>query len=660
MENKWETGRLSGRESRLWKRICAIPAEKRANLLLALVMTAALFVPVAVRFDFYYDLNDDVLIKDILSGVYSGSPDGHTMQLLYPLGFILSLLYRVLSIPVFGVFLVLCQYGSIYVIACRSMQQCRGWLMKVLVLAAEGTFWAAAFGMHLVFVQYTITAGMLAGAAIFWVLTAPGAEEEQIAAGAPGQATAGMPEQIAAGAPGRAAAGASEKSSSRTVCAFLRRNLPAFALYWLAFCLRSEMALLLLPLAGVAGLCKWGQERKIFTKENACKYLLTFGVLALGLIVCLGLDSLAYGKGGWPAFRQFFDERTELYDYQKDFIDNYEENAALYEAAGVKKQQHALLENYNFGVDDSIDEALLTKLREAAVRRPDAGGFFKKSVREGLWSLVLGHWTNRADFPYNGIVLLCGILALGLGLVKGHRHLLWQVPMCLATGAALWMFLLLRDRPVDRVFHPLYLGQAVIFAGLLFAEPRQGRVQRTAAVQAEKKRRLTCTRAGIAAAAAGVLTLCLCLPCVFETCSAVSEEYARREEVNRTNEAVMAYCSAHPGRLFLEDVYSTVYYSEKILVDRDKPFNYDLLGGWLVKSPLTQEKLGAFGYASMEEAVCAGENVSLLAEAENDMQWLEEYFSWRQIPVQVVKTGTVAKGVDVYQVLPKNTGESIE
>ena len=31
-------------------------------------------------------------------------------------------------------------------------------------------------------------------------------------------------------------------------------------------------------------------------------------------------------------------------------------------------------------------------------------------------------------------------------------------------------------------------------------------------------------------------------------------------------------------------MYSTVAYSEKIMLDRDKPFNYDLLGGWLVKA----------------------------------------------------------------------------
>lgn len=640
--------------------------EKKENLLLALLLIVVLFLPVALRFDFYYDLNDDVLIKDILSGVYAGHPSGHTMQLLYPLGFLLSLLYRGLSIPVFGIFLLLCQYGSIFCIAYRSLFVCRRRTGKALVLLTQGAFWAAAFGMHLVFLQYTVTAGMLAGAAIFWVLLPCGVETLAVCDGeasGSGSDRAGFPDgrkvgnriaaqkaegrkvgnRIAAGKNGRA---------GETVL-FLRENLPALALYWTAFCLRSEMALLLLPLAGVAGLCRWGWEARILAKETIRKYLSVFGVLVLGLLLCQGADSLAYGQEEWTAFGQFFDARTELYDYQKDFIDHYEENAASYEALGVTRQRQALLENYNFGVDDGIDSDLLLRLEEAALARPEAGGLFRKSLSEGIWSLGYGHWTNRGDFPFNAVLLLCAAAALGLGICKGKRYLLWQAPLCMACGAGLWLFLLLRDRPVDRVLHPLYLGQILVFAGILLAEAGKSGAALQAAQDSEKT---VC--AGIVTAVA-VVVLCLCLPQTVRTFRGISEEYARREAVNETNEAVMAYCSAHPGRLYLADVYSTVSFSEKISTDRNKPFNYDLLGGWLVKSPLTKEKLAAFGFSSMGEAVCAGAGVSLLAETGRDMQWLEEFFAAEGIAASVMHTGSAADGMEVYQVLPADTGLQI-
>ena len=77
--------------------------KKHENLAASLLMTVAVFAVFSIGWDFYYDLNDDVLIKDVPSGVYSGSPSGYTMQLLYPLGFVLSVLYRALSLPVFSV-----------------------------------------------------------------------------------------------------------------------------------------------------------------------------------------------------------------------------------------------------------------------------------------------------------------------------------------------------------------------------------------------------------------------------------------------------------------------------------------------------------------------------------------------------------------------------
>ena len=118
-----------------------------------------MFAVFVTGWDFYYDLNDDVLIKDILSGVYSGSPSGYTMQLLYPLGFVLSVLYRGLSVPVFGVFLILCQLGAVWTVGYQSAACCKTRAGKAIVLAAEGLLWTAAFGMHFVYMQYTVTAG---------------------------------------------------------------------------------------------------------------------------------------------------------------------------------------------------------------------------------------------------------------------------------------------------------------------------------------------------------------------------------------------------------------------------------------------------------------------------------------------------------------------
>lgn len=602
--------------------------KQQKNLAASLLLTAAVFAVFVTGWDFYYDLNDDVLIKDILSGVYSGSPSGYTMQLLYPLGFVLSVLYRGLSVPVFGIFLILCQFGAVWAVGYQSAACCKTRAGKALVLAAEGLLWTAAFGMHFVYLQYTVTAGMLAGAALFWILTAK------------------------------------------------RRRWIALVLYWLAFCLRTEMALLILPLACVAGLCalvrevrneKQGaaekkdppvkknaaEKKKAPAKKRsgaAVRYFSLFGALLLGMGVLYAADAAAYSGMEWKQFRQFFDDRTALYDYRLDFAEQYEENRAVYEKLGISKAQQQLLANYNFGADDRIDPGLMHQLAQEASAGQEAAAW-KQGVSVAVWRLLHENWFGKGDAPFNLIWFGMGLALCILFCQRGRIGKLWQPLLGGACGAVLWLYLLLQGRMVDRVTHPLYLAQILLFAGLWLAERREEEAQETAEKEADNGRK-PCTAAGRASALTAGLCVIAGLVFLPGTISQIAAESERREMVNAANEAVMDYCMAHPKTLFLEDVYSTVAYSEKIMTDRDKPFNYDLLGGWLVKSPLTVQKLSAFGFSSMGEAVRAGEGVNLLAETGADMGWLEQFFADAGVEASLLKVGSIEGGTDLYQVIP--------
>lgn len=591
--------------------------KKHENCILSLAMALILAGILAARFDFYYDLNDDVLIKDILSGVYSGTPDGHTMQLLYPLGALLALLYRGLSIPVFGAFLLFCQFGSIWAVGYRSAvlvdeerAACDGAPfasgmrsaasgarlgVKVALLLGEALFWFAAMGSHLVYLQYTVTAGMLAGAAIFWVVTAKGKE-----------------------------------------------RFRGLLLYWLSFCLRPEMALLCLPLAGAGGLCIWGREKQIFSKENLRHYLGLFVALVIGMGVFYGLDVLAYSDPDWKDFRQFFDERTTLYDYHLDFVEQYDENREVYEETGVSRTLQEMLKNYNFGAADEIDTQMLSSLAVQA-KKTDAKEPVLSQVKKAIWRLAHENWLSKNDLPWNFVFLAVVFVWCFCCLQKGNRKFFWQPVFVACVGGMLWIYLLMQGRMVDRVTHPLYLAQILLAAGLW------GTATSTAAPGANMRSTGRIHTAITAAVCGAILLLCVFrVPGMWQ--SAVQEQI-RRETVNRTNEDVFAYCKKHASTLFLEDVYSTVAYSEKITLDRDKPFNYDLLGGWLVKSPLTKQKLSAFEYATMGEAVRSSEKVCLLADEGTDMSWLTEYLEEQGEPGMLLRIGSAGEGVEVYQFL---------
>lgn len=152
----------------------------------------------AFFFDFYFDINDDTLMRDIMSGIYSGTPDGHNMQTLYPLGAAIALCYRIQGFfPWYGAFLFLCQFGCFFAVgarlcalidaagAQRQAQAARGtvgndgmgigrcFAGKLLCLLGLALFQWGIWLTHMVNVQYTITSGMLVGAAVFLFLTMP-------------------------------------------------------------------------------------------------------------------------------------------------------------------------------------------------------------------------------------------------------------------------------------------------------------------------------------------------------------------------------------------------------------------------------------------------------------------------------------------------------
>ena len=144
------------------------------------------------------------------------------------------------------------------------------------------------------------------------------------------------------------------------------------------------MALLCLPLAGAGGLCIWGREKPIFSKESLRHYLGLFAALVIGMGVFYGLDVLAYSDPDWKDFRQFFDERTILYDYHLDFVEQYDENREAYEETGVSRTLQEMLKNYNFGAADEIDTQMLSSLAVQA-KKTDAKESVLSRVKKAIW-----------------------------------------------------------------------------------------------------------------------------------------------------------------------------------------------------------------------------------------------------------------------------------
>ena len=578
------------------------------NSVLAFSLVVCLFVLAGIFFDFYYDLNDDVLIKDILSGAYTGTPDAHSIQMLYPISFIISLFYKIIpTLPWLAIFLCGAHGLCFYLIAKRSLDFVKNIRSKLLLLVVEATLILTLFLWELVMVQYTVTAALLAACACFLVFT-------------------------------------SEKKDKASE--FWKKQAGAVLLVLLAFNVRSEMLLFMCPFIAFTGIVKWAKEEEVFAKENVKKYMGLIGMILAGMMVSIVVDTVAYSSQDWKIFRDFFDARTRVYDYT--WYPSYEEAEEFYRELGVTPARQELIDNYNFGLDESIDAELLWTIADYA----DTTGV-KESFASQLKNAIGNYkWRtfNEVDSPYNFLVFIAYGMVLALAVVCKDKTVIWKIPLLFVFRSVSWMYVIWADRVPARISHPLYIIEFVILCAWMFSYVRSekivdaesvetiGKTESTGSTESKaeaKSMRNPMRSLVMAAILLGVYAI-IHLPAAWQN---VNAEMQRRENVNAAMIELDAYVKQNPDNYYYIDVYSSVSFSEKMFKEVDnRQKNYDILGGWASGSPLQKQTTLGYHEDRLSRAeLLLQDNFYFVCAQETDTEFLEAFYSGHGVIVSVIE-----------------------
>ena len=580
--------------------------QKSFNVIASFLTVFLLMVGAALFGDYYFDLNDDVLMKDILSGVYTGAPESNNIQMLYPISAFISLLYRVNSGPDwYGIFLCFLQYLCVFIIVYKVSREKGGKAEKILAFVSMFLFMAGTVGSHFVFVQYTFTCGFLSAAAVVLIFTHREGDYDLISAA---------------------------------------------ALIAVAYNLRSEMLLLTLPVVGVAILIKWA----LTGKEFAAYVKLCLGILCV-MVISTAVHRIANMPNDWKEFNHLFDERTELYDFQ--YIPDYEENREFYESIGLSKSEQQLLVNYNYGIDDEINADTLRAVADhAAGLRTDTTPFLVQ-LREalGLYLYRMRHISFQksyqypmSDFPWN---LVTACLYLGViccyvfdGSKKREKKEIFIASGLLFTlfacRSALWLFIIVRGRDPIRITHPMYLMEIVTLLGMLGLKEGRARKIRLASL---------------------IITSIICFVSIPNQISVIRSETESREKMRYHYLSLYDYFAQHKDSFYFMDVYTSVScgedmlegeatFSEKMFDGVDNSFgNHDLMGGWASKSPLYFRKLKKAGFENMQDALLM-DNVYLVQNRSGDIDWIMDYYREKGINISAQKVDVVADAFVIYAI----------
>lgn len=571
------------------------------------IITLMLIIVIGVVFDYYYEFNDDVLMKDIMSGVYSGIPSGLNMQTLAPLGIIISLFYKLApNVPWYGGFLCLCHYVCIFILFYRALRVSETKRIRSrLVIMAIGVLFIMGFLLpHLVMVQYTVTVAILTATAAFIFYTIPYNLDDK---------------------------------------KFARQVIPVVLIAWLAFMVRSEMFLLLLPYVAITGLARWNREKSMADKQTVRRYMLVVVAIAVCMAVSLGLDKLAYSSDDWRSFRNEFDNRTQLYDYQ--YVPPYEQNAEFYDSCGISEAEVNLLSNYNYGIDNRIDGNILGQVAEYAdgLRNESLGYKCKRALQEYIYRVT--HFTDGAYaftvfFLY--VMLIWAILARKESSTKHKLHIIGLRACGLFFMRSVsWLYIIMGHRAPDRIVHSLYIVEIIILFSQLLVEftskLREGRYIQFIA--------------SITLIVGGIVLSPL-------TMIEVRSHVSSQDVLNRNSQAIDGYCKEHPDNFYFEDVYSTIIdgetTNEKMFVDVDVRIkNYDLIGGWICNSPLYRDKLSRYGIKDVTTDLVDKDNVYVIISDDYDEKWISSFYDSIERSVTINRVDTInasSRNYGVYKV----------
>lgn len=536
--------------------------EKNSEQSISISMIAAILVSTAVYallvylFDFYYDLNDDILIADILSGTYSGVFEAHNIQMLYPIAWLYTKLYKVNpAFPWMGAseiaimwFCMVLVFERTHRLISENVKKKSLRIISIIGMYVCGILFL--FGTNLwemVVLQYTVVCGVMAATAAYLVFTS---EIFEVA-----------------------------------------DNIPAIVLVVLAYNMRSEMLLLMCPFLAAAGICKWISEG--FSWKVNKKYFLFLGIIIAGMATSFVINERAYSSDEWSEFVDLFDARTQVYDFTG--IPDYESNKAFYDSEYATKEDYDRMVDYNYALSARMNAGFMEDVAEYALKQKNDERSLSKALFENIKDMLCIRTPGQRNkmtvgdsafyednmkmhIPFNVIVIiLYGAAIVGAILTKDIRWA-YMLPVLFVMRTISWGYVLYNGRVNARIAHPMYFIEILILIAMLLMAWIESNYSTTRVMKVTTW--MLVLGFILAATVSAVF-----IP------SAVKNDIRKksqvRDEYNIMGRELYKYTSQNTRNYYFIDVYSTVNFTQKVF-EREvyKKANTQLAGGWAALSPI--------------------------------------------------------------------------
>ena len=527
------------------------------------------FIPIV------YSTNDDRMIAEIVSGQFTGKPESYGIQMTYGFTWFLSKLYEITrSLNWYGIVLIGVQIFSFVAILYRIQSFAKKWQGKIYLLTAAILLYVGLWLKVYVQLTYTTTAAFVGMAAIFWYAT-------------------------------------SKTNWKNVLMTVLLANI--------AFCIRPNIFYMFIPTTGLVYL--W----KMFGKKDFEKLTIAapFVVLAVTAVLFV-INAAAYSKDGWKEFRDFFDVRTNVYDYYD--LRPYGENPELYEPYGISEEEFNMMRVYNYTVLGDLPKEFFPEYLEACEELEAEQGinFVSKSV--DAVKIFIKDVLRCGYGIQNTVLFAAAIMLLILLIWKRNYPLAIYLGIQSAVICIVWLYFTYWGRTIERI----QMTMSLIFLAVILhvlTEMKEMHLYRD-----EITGRLSGN--GKASLILGMLSVLLIAGLNFKD--------FRNDNIAKTYwygdvQTIKEYCAQDPDRLYYMDIATMTELYGRCQIKNTEPeyINYISMGDWSAYCPHYEEKLKNHGVENIAESI-TDENTYVIMLHNYQLKCMKEYLNVEEEWVETI------------------------
>ena len=519
---------------------------RKRILFTSVFFNALMFLAVIARNPPNWYTNDDYRMMTIVSGAYSGTPSPDIVFMRYPVGLLLSGLYRITtSVPWYGLFTMLCMCVPscvfCYYIIKKAYEKNRPVLGALLYLL----LFAFLIQKYICLPQYTLTAAFQ-GVGAFALLHE-------------------LPDENNA------------------------KHIALAAVFSaLSFSIRSKAFYLILPAL------VWVVFVHIFKdKQHKKKYILWGAVTFAVCCAVLLTDMAAWSRPEYAEFKKFKEARSEVYDYGS--VPGYYENIPFYNGNGISEVTYRAISGRFLDMDESVNTENLTLISSYMKQIRST----EKSLSERIVSAVrnsLSRWYLLGDATIKYCSVFVTVLFFTCIVMSVKKRRADIVFPLITAGMMLELtYLEFNGRVMARLIDLMLLTMTVsgLFAVTELTDKRTVPLSTHIERYKENKAKYLCMCALLCAsflfAAAGVINMQDDLD---------NKSLSLRQTTNSKMEALVQYTEKYPDKFYFYDTYdfisSTGYVFETY--ENGRALNNESTGSWNSHSPLYYERNRSFGF----------------------------------------------------------------